>query len=59
MQNNGGLNREGDVNFSQNREDWINALDEKSKEILKADESVFMKQSMSTPCMNVIVNAEG
>ena len=59
MQNNVGLNREGDVNFSQNRENWINALDNKSKGILEADESVFMKQSMSTPCMNVIVNAQG
>lgn len=59
MQNNVGLNREGDVNFSQNRENWINALDNKSKEVLEADESVFMKQSMSTPCMNVIVNAQG
>ena len=59
MQNNVGLNREGDVNFSQNRENWINALDNKSKDVLEDDESVFMKQAMSTPCMNVIVNAEG
>lgn len=59
MQNNLGLNREGDVNLSQNREKWINTLDDKSKYVLKADESVFMKQAMSTPCMNVVVNAEG
>ncbi|MBU3142761.1 aspartate aminotransferase family protein [Clostridium sp. CF012] len=59
MQNNLGLNREGDVNLSLHREKWINALNQKSKDILKADESVFMKQSMSTPCMNVIVDAEG
>ena len=26
---------------------------------MSADEDVFMKQSMSTPCMNVIVQAEG
>ncbi|MGH4137791.1 (R)-1-hydroxy-2-aminoethylphosphonate ammonia-lyase [Clostridium sp.] len=59
MQSKLGLNREGDVNFSLHREKWINDLDEKSKDMLKADEYVFMKQAMSTPCMNVIVNAEG
>ena len=59
MQNSIGLNLEGDVNFSKRREKWINSLDNKSKDILIADESIFMKQSMSTPCMNVIVNAEG
>lgn len=52
-------NREGDVNSSQQRKNWINTLDEQTKDVLKADESVFMKQSMSTPCMNVIVDAEG
>lgn len=59
MQDNIGLDREGDVNYSQYREEWINALEYKSKDVLNVDESIFMKQSMSTPCMNVIVNAEG
>lgn len=59
MQNNVGLNREGDVNFSTHRENWVNDLNQNSKEVLNSDESVFMKQSMSTPCMNVIVNAVG
>ena len=53
------INREGDVNSSQLREKWINTLDGKSIEVLIADEDTFMKQSMSTPCMNVIVDAEG
>ena len=59
MQNNKGLNREGDVNFSKDRAKWINSLDDKSKDFLKADQAIFMKQSMSTPCMDVIVNAKG
>jgi 4-aminobutyrate aminotransferase len=53
------INREGDVNSSQQRKKWINTLDEKSMEVLKADEDTFIKQSMSTPCMNVIIKAEG
>jgi 4-aminobutyrate aminotransferase len=53
------LNREGDINFSGQRAAWMNTLDVQSIDVLKADEDVFMKQSMSTPCMNVIVDAEG
>lgn len=53
------LNREGDVNSSRHRKNWIKALDEQSLGVLTADESAFMKQSMSTPCLNVIVDAEG
>lgn len=53
------LNREGDVNYTHNRENWINGLSKTSLDILKADEDVFIRQSMSTPCMNVIVDAEG
>ncbi|WP_378956508.1 aspartate aminotransferase family protein [Pelosinus sp. sgz500959] len=59
MQNQFEINREGDVNSSQQRKNWLNTLDEKSIAVLKADEDTFMKQSMSTPCMNVIVDAEG
>jgi len=53
------LNREGDINFSQHRKNWIQTLDEQSRGVLTADESVFMKQSMSTPCLNLIVDADG
>ncbi|MFL0193985.1 aspartate aminotransferase family protein [Clostridium sp. WILCCON 0269] len=59
MQNKIGLNHEGDVNFTSLRLNYVNSLDEKSKLVLKADEDIFMKQSMSTPCMNVITKAEG
>ena len=54
-----GLDREGDLNTGLNRQLWVNSLDEKSRRILKADEEVFLKQSMSTPCMDVVVDAEG
>lgn len=53
------LNREGDINSSQQRKMWIHTLDAESRDVLKADEDVFMKQSMSTPCMNAIVDASG
>jgi len=59
MQSDVGLNREGDVNFTSLRLDFINTLPEKSKLLLKTDENLFIKQSMSTPCMNVITKAEG
>lgn len=59
MQNNIGLNREGDVNSTSIRLNFTNNLSSRSKTVLKADESYFIKQSMSTPCMNVITKAEG
>ncbi|MGK0464929.1 (R)-1-hydroxy-2-aminoethylphosphonate ammonia-lyase [Clostridium sp.] len=59
MHNDIDLNREGDVNFSDHRKAWINSLDYSSRKLLWADEDIFMKQSMSTPCMNAIVDADG
>lgn len=59
MHGNRGLNREGDVNTGSHRQLWINGLDEGSRGILKEDEAVFIRQSMSTPCMDVIIDAEG
>lgn len=53
------LLREGDVNFGSQREQWYRHLPEGTKEMLKADEEVFLKQSMSTPCLDVITDAEG
>lgn len=53
------LVREGDVNFSGQRIKWYGHLPKETKEILQADAEVFMKQSMSTPCIDAIVNAEG
>ncbi|MGC8229970.1 (R)-1-hydroxy-2-aminoethylphosphonate ammonia-lyase [Pseudobacillus badius] len=59
MQTQKHLNREGDINFSQLREKWMNQLSVKSFEKVQLDEQVFMKQSMSTPCLNGIIDADG
>jgi 4-aminobutyrate aminotransferase len=53
------LRREGDVNSSTLRTEWNNRLNDLSLEILEEDEHVFMKQSMSTPCLNGVVDADG
>lgn len=58
MHNDFDLNREGDVNFSEHRKAWTNSLDDSSRKLLRADEDIFMKQSMSTPCLNAIVDAD-
>ncbi|HWR41066.1 MAG TPA: aspartate aminotransferase family protein [Patescibacteria group bacterium] len=55
----GELYREGDVNDSRQREEWLRSLPEQTTNKLRADEAVFMRQSMSTPCLNVIRDAEG
>jgi 4-aminobutyrate aminotransferase len=59
VSNRADLNREGDINFSPQREQWLTTLEQQSIGVLASDEAAFMKQSMSTPCMNVIVDAEG
>jgi 4-aminobutyrate aminotransferase len=59
MLHEGEINREGDVNGSQERQQWIQTLDKKIIEVLLEDEEIFVKQSMSTPCMNVIVDGAG
>ena len=53
------LKREGDVNLSPHRTEWMNQLNAKSIDMIQADEHVFMKQSMSTPCLNGIIDADG
>ena len=53
------LAREGDVNTGGFRKQWRRALDGETDAILRADEDVFMKQSMSTPCLNAIADAQG
>ena len=52
--------REGDVNLSQNRANWAErALGEATRALLRRDEAVFFRQSLSTPCLSAIVKAEG
>ena len=48
------LRIEGDVNFSEERKKWTTKLDQETKLVLAEDEKIFMHQSLSTPCFNVI-----
>ncbi len=52
--------REGDVNLSANRVAWSErALGEANRAFLERDEAVFLRQSLSTPCLSTVVRAEG
>ena len=52
--------REGDVNLSPNRASWAErALGEATRALLRRDEEVFLRQSLSTPCLSAVVKAEG
>lgn len=53
------LRQEGDVNFSEGREEWYKQLDPQTLEWLNRDAAVFLHQSLSTPCLNVIESCEG
>lgn len=53
------LRQEGDVNFSEGREQWYSELDADILEWLSRDAAVFLHQSLSTPCLNVIDSCEG
>lgn len=53
------LKQEGDVNFSEGREQWYCKLDADILEWLSRDAAVFLHQSLSTPCLNVIDSCEG
>lgn len=50
---------EGDVNFSAERKNWYTVLDSTAIELLGQDSEVFLHQSLSTPCLNVIASCEG
>ncbi len=53
------LQTEGDTNFSPLRCDWHDSLDSHSQELLGEDSKYFLKQSLSTPCLNNITQAQG
>lgn len=53
------LRQEGDVNFSEGREEWYSQLNPETLEWLSRDTAVFLHQSLSTPCLNVIESCEG
>jgi 4-aminobutyrate aminotransferase len=54
------LATEGDVNQSSARRQWqARNLSEATLEVLSEDEDAFIKQSLSTPCLNAIAKAHG
>ncbi len=51
---------EGDVNLSANRRDWQDAnIGPETRALLEADSRHFLHQSLSTPCMDALVEADG
>ena len=51
---------EGDVNLSPRRADWVEKhLDEETRRLLDEDSRLFLHQSLSTPCLDVLAACEG
>jgi 4-aminobutyrate aminotransferase len=51
---------EGDINISPRRRQWQeDNLDERTRALLAEDERVFLRQSLSTPCLNALRACEG
>jgi 4-aminobutyrate aminotransferase len=51
---------EGDVNLSSARAAWQQAhLDDATRQLLAEDERYFLRQSLSTPCLNALQGVEG
>jgi 4-aminobutyrate aminotransferase len=51
---------EGDVNLSPRRQQWsAQHIDDTTAALLAEDESYFLHQSLSTPCLNVLESSHG
>jgi 4-aminobutyrate aminotransferase len=51
---------ESDTNLSPARRAWAaRSLDPRARALLAEDERYFLRQSVSTPCLNAVVKAEG
>src|SRR5947208_5769581 len=51
---------EGDTNLTSRRTAWqVRALDAETRALLAEDARYFLRQSVSTPCLNAIAKAEG
>ncbi len=51
---------EGDINISPRRDEWQKKhIDAKSRALLDEDARYFLKQSLSTPCLNTLQKCEG
>lgn len=54
------LKSEGDLNLSPQRQQWLRRnIDAKTKKYLAEDEKFFLRQSLSTPCLNVLKRCDG
>lgn len=60
MNNDQNIYTEGDVNLSKDRKEWVDLQkDAKSLDLLERDAQVFMHQSLSTPCLDVLESSKG
>jgi 4-aminobutyrate aminotransferase len=51
---------EGDINISPRRDKWqAEHIDTESRRLLEEDARYFLKQSLSTPCLNTMRSCEG
>ncbi|MDU0201885.1 (R)-1-hydroxy-2-aminoethylphosphonate ammonia-lyase [Paenibacillus sp. MAH-36] len=54
------MKTEGDINLTEARSEWWTAqIDEAARTYLQEDEDVFLHQTLSTPCLNVLSSCEG
>ncbi|WP_256256070.1 aspartate aminotransferase family protein [Paenibacillus sp. BC26] len=54
------MRTEGDINLTSERKLWQEThLSEETMEVLQEDSQYFIHQSMSTPCLNVVTDADG
>lgn len=56
---NHGAAQEGDVNLSAHRDRWVGGLDAATRALLDEDSRYFLRQSLSTPCLDVVERANG
>ncbi|MGE4290727.1 MAG: aspartate aminotransferase family protein [Desulfovibrio sp.] len=50
---------EGDVNLSPHRAPWLDKLGPDTRRLLRQDAKVFLHQSLSTPCLDVLAGCAG
>src|SRR5436190_14856649 len=51
---------EGDLNVTNRRQQWLNEqVDKQTKKLLDEDSKYFLRQSLSTPCLNVLKGSNG
>ncbi|HEX2935385.1 MAG TPA: aspartate aminotransferase family protein [Bacteroidales bacterium] len=53
------LKAEGDINLTEARTRWHGSLSSETSEILAKDSRIFLHQSLSTPCLDVLTGCEG